>query len=102
MVDQRAPAFYLDDLEIVNGGIHIRTFQSDVDQLAERLCRRDRKTRHVASIRHVYLLFADGDLDSRIALMGEVIGLIAATLATVALIRRPPWPDLRVDYSRHA
>src|SRR5690349_7303498 len=39
---------------------------------------------------------------TRLALMGELIGLIAATLATVALIRRPPWPDLRVVYSRRA
>lgn len=39
---------------------------------------------------------------TRIALMGELIGLIAATLATVAMIRRPPWPDLRGDLSRRA
>jgi hypothetical protein len=39
---------------------------------------------------------------TRLALMAELIGLIAATLATVAVIRRPPWPDLRVDVSRRA
>lgn len=42
-------------------------------------------------------------LDStRIALMGELIGLVSATLAAVAMVRRPPWPDLRgtVSYSR--
>jgi hypothetical protein len=34
-------------------------------------------------------------LDStRIALMGEMIGLVAATFATLAMVRRPPWPDL--------
>jgi hypothetical protein len=34
-------------------------------------------------------------LDStRIALMGELIGLVAATFATLAMVRRPPWPDL--------
>ena len=34
-------------------------------------------------------------LDStRIALMGELIGLVAATFATLSMVRRPPWPDL--------
>lgn len=34
-------------------------------------------------------------LDStRIALMGELIGLVAAAFATLAMVRRPPWPDL--------
>jgi len=31
---------------------------------------------------------------TRIALMGELIGLVSATLATLAMVRRPPWPDL--------
>jgi hypothetical protein len=31
---------------------------------------------------------------TRIALMGELIGLVAATLATLAMVRRPPWPDV--------
>jgi hypothetical protein len=31
---------------------------------------------------------------TRIALMGELIGLVAATFATLAMVRRPPWPDL--------
>ena len=35
---------------------------------------------------------------TRIALMGELIGLVAATLATLAMVRRPPWPDLRGPY----
>jgi hypothetical protein len=39
---------------------------------------------------------------TRLALMGELIGLIAATLATLAMVRRPPWPDLRADLSRRA
>jgi hypothetical protein len=34
---------------------------------------------------------------TRIALMGELIGLVSATLATLAMVRRPPWPDLRRD-----
>ncbi len=42
-------------------------------------------------------------LDStRIALMGELIGLVAATFASLAMVRRPPWPDLHgtVDISK--
>lgn len=31
---------------------------------------------------------------TRIALMGELIGMVAATFATPAMVRRPPWPDL--------
>lgn len=31
---------------------------------------------------------------TQIALMGELIGLVAATFATLAMVRRPPWPDL--------
>lgn len=31
---------------------------------------------------------------TRIALMGELIGLVAAGFATAALLRRPPWPDM--------
>jgi len=33
----------------------------------------------------------DGD---RIALIGVITGLIAAVLASLAVLRRPPWPDL--------
>ena len=32
--------------------------------------------------------------ETRIALMGELIGLVAATIGTLAVLRRPPWPDL--------
>ncbi|CRZ14202.1 hypothetical protein [Mycolicibacterium neworleansense] len=38
--------------------------------------------------------------NTRIALMGELIGLVAATLATAAMVRRPPWPDVRGEFSR--
>ena len=31
---------------------------------------------------------------TRIALVGALTGLIAATLGTLAMVRRPPWPDL--------
>ncbi|WP_123028949.1 hypothetical protein [Mycolicibacterium stellerae] len=39
---------------------------------------------------------------TRIALMGELIGLVAAAFATAAMLRRPPWPDLHgtVDISK--
>jgi hypothetical protein len=30
-----------------------------------------------------------------IALIGVLTGFVAATLATLAMVRRPPWPDLR-------
>ncbi|MFC9356389.1 hypothetical protein ACFTZB_07365 [Rhodococcus sp. NPDC057014] len=31
---------------------------------------------------------------TRVALLGEFIGLAAAVIATLAVLRRPPWPDL--------
>ncbi|MFD0361446.1 hypothetical protein ACFQZZ_08295 [Nocardia sp. GCM10030253] len=31
---------------------------------------------------------------TRIALLGETIGLLSAVIATLAVLRRPPWPDL--------
>lgn len=37
---------------------------------------------------------------TRIALMGILVGLVSATLAGIAMIRRPPWPDLHGDISR--
>lgn len=30
-----------------------------------------------------------------IALVGVLTGLVAATFATLAMVRRPPWPDIR-------
>jgi hypothetical protein len=35
----------------------------------------------------------------RIAMMGILVGLVSATLAGVAMVRRPPWPDLHGDIS---
>ncbi|WP_330254307.1 hypothetical protein OG874_07075 [Nocardia sp. NBC_00565] len=35
--------------------------------------------------------------ETRIALMAELIGLLAAVIATLAVLRRPPWPDLSRD-----
>ena len=32
--------------------------------------------------------------ETRVALMGILVGLVAAALAGVAMVRRPPWPDL--------
>jgi hypothetical protein len=37
---------------------------------------------------------------SRIAMMGILVGLVSAGLAGVAMVRRPPWPDLHGDISR--
>jgi hypothetical protein len=34
---------------------------------------------------------ADG---TRIAMMGILVGLVAASMAGIAMVRRPPWPDL--------
>jgi hypothetical protein len=31
---------------------------------------------------------------NRIALIGVITGLISAVLASAAVLRRPPWPDL--------
>ncbi|RAV11624.1 hypothetical protein DQP55_13410 [Mycolicibacterium sp. GF69] len=36
---------------------------------------------------------------TRITLAGILVGLISATLAGVAMVRRPPWPDLYGDIS---
>lgn len=38
-----------------------------------------------------WLAAVDAD---RIALIGVITGLIAAVLGSVAVLRRPPWPDL--------
>ncbi|HZN80358.1 MAG TPA: hypothetical protein VFC01_11810 [Mycobacterium sp.] len=35
----------------------------------------------------------------RIAMFGILVGLVSATLAGVAMVRRPPWPDLHGDIS---
>jgi hypothetical protein len=37
---------------------------------------------------------------TRIAMMGILVGLVSATLAGVAMVRRPPWPDLHGDVSQ--
>ena len=37
---------------------------------------------------------------TKTGLMGILVGLVAATLAGVAMVRRPPWPDLHGDISR--
>ena len=36
----------------------------------------------------------------RVAMMGILVGLVSATLSGVAMVRRPPWPDLKGDISR--
>ena len=37
---------------------------------------------------------------TRIALMGILVGLASVTLAGLAMVRRPPWPDLYGDMSK--
>jgi hypothetical protein len=37
---------------------------------------------------------------TRVAMMGVLVGLVSAALAGIAMIRRPPWPDLHGDISR--
>jgi hypothetical protein len=37
---------------------------------------------------------------TKIAMMGILVGLVSAALAGVAMVRRPPWPDLHGDISR--
>ncbi len=39
---------------------------------------------------------------TRIAMIGALTGLVAATFASLAMVRRPPWPDLHgtVSYSK--
>jgi hypothetical protein len=36
---------------------------------------------------------------TRIAMMGILVGLVSAALAGLAMVRRPPWPDLHGDIS---
>jgi uncharacterized spore protein YtfJ len=38
--------------------------------------------------------------ETRIVLLGEVIGLAAAVIGTLAVLRRPPWPDLSLRLRR--
>jgi hypothetical protein len=35
----------------------------------------------------------------RVAMLGILVGLVSATLAGIAMVRRPPWPDLRGEIS---
>ena len=35
-----------------------------------------------------------------IAVLGVLTGFVAAAFSTLAMVRRPPWPDLRGDISR--
>jgi len=37
---------------------------------------------------------------TRIALMGILVGLVAATLAGIAMVIRPPWPDLHGEITK--
>ncbi|MGV0794961.1 hypothetical protein [Mycolicibacterium sp. XJ1819] len=37
---------------------------------------------------------------TRIALLAILVGLVSAVLSGVAMVKRPPWPDLHGDISR--
>ncbi len=37
---------------------------------------------------------------TRIAIMGILVGLVSAALAGIAMVRRPPWPDLHGEVSK--
>lgn len=37
---------------------------------------------------------------TRIALMGILVGLVSATLAGIAMVIRPPWPDLHGEITK--
>lgn len=45
-----------------------------------------------------WLPAADG---TRIAMTGILVGLASVVLAGIAMVRRPPWPDLHGEVSRH-
>lgn len=38
--------------------------------------------------------------NTRVALFGVLVGLVSATLAGVAMVRRPPWPELHGTVSK--
>lgn len=38
--------------------------------------------------------------DTRIALFGILVGLVATAFAGIAMVRRPPWPDLHGDVTK--
>jgi hypothetical protein len=38
---------------------------------------------------------------TRMALLGGLIGLVAAGLATGAMLRRPPWPDVSIKVTKN-
>ena len=37
---------------------------------------------------------------TRIAVLGVLVGLVGTAFSTLAMVRRPPWPDLRGEVSR--
>ncbi|AHH15985.1 hypothetical protein NONO_c11780 [Nocardia nova SH22a] len=39
--------------------------------------------------------------DTAIALLGIFVGLVATTLSLAAVIKRPPWPDVRIRVFQH-
>jgi uncharacterized spore protein YtfJ len=38
--------------------------------------------------------------ENRVALIGVITGLAAAVIATLAMLRRPPWPDIHMTKTK--
>jgi len=38
--------------------------------------------------------------DTRVALLGIIVGLVATVLVGITMVRRPPWPDLHGEVSK--
>ena len=39
--------------------------------------------------------------DTKVALMGIAVGLVATILVGIAMVLRPPWPELHGEVSKH-
>ena len=39
--------------------------------------------------------------DTAIALLGICVGLVATTLSLIAVVKRPPWPDVQIRVQQH-
>lgn len=54
----------------------------------------------VFAIREGQVKFEPAVDATRVALLAVGTGLVAATLGTLAVLRRPPWPDLKGTWER--
>jgi len=46
-------------------------------------------------------VWAPANDDTRMALAGILVGLVATVLIGVTMVRRPPWPELRGVVTKH-